>query len=129
MFQRKAIPLKVKLQAALIALGLDPTSTEFDHNPALGLRPLNEDGTDTIPPQHDPRYIEPLAKSDHKAKTFGTPATTAGSDIGRIAKVKRILEDQSGGEEFRRKLLAKEPREAKPKGKAWPKRPFPKRAT
>jgi len=93
------------------------------------LRPLNEDGTDTVPPQHDPCYIEPLAKADHKAKTFGSGATTAGSDIGRIAKVKRIVESPAGGEEFRRKLLAREPREAKPKGKAWPKRSFPKRGT
>lgn len=97
--KRKAIPLRVKLDAALIALGLDPKATEFDHDPALGLRPVNADGDDFDPPQLDPRHIVPRGCADHRTKTTGTPpgqkvVTVANGDQHKIAKAKRLEDDR-----------------------------------
>ena len=114
--KRKKIPLKVKLEACLHMLGLDPDDVEWDHDPALGVRPINEDGTDYDPPQHDPRYITPRSRENHAEKTNGTKATTAGSDKNRIAKVNRILGKTKQGQ----------PKRAWPKGRKIQSRPFPK---
>lgn len=65
------------------------TNTHFDHEPALRLREINADGTDYIPPQHDPDYIDARCPESHAAKTHGTGATTAGTDIGKIKKERK----------------------------------------
>jgi hypothetical protein len=58
-----------------------------------------------------------MGRAEHKART---PA-----DTSVAAKLKRIAKDQ---EEFRRKVLAKDAGEPKPKPKSkWPRRPFNKR--
>ncbi len=85
---------------------------DFDHVQALALG-----GADTID------NLRAVHRFCHRAKTSGTKATTAGSDIQVIAKGKRIRRDE---EEFRRRLLAKDAGEPKPKSK-WQSRPFPKR--
>lgn len=102
--RRKHIPLRAKLEVALRHLGYRIEQVRWDHDPALELRPMNEDGTDTIPPASDPAYIQLLVPEEHDRKTFGTKATSAGSDIHKIAKHRRITASQ---EEFRRTLLAK----------------------
>lgn len=112
----------VKLAACLSMLGLLGEEVEFDHYPALALRLRTPEGG-YIPDELDPRYIRPMLKDKHKIKTFGSGATTAGSDIGNAAKIKRIEKDPSGGEEFRRRILAKEPRKERKKQKI-PSRPF-----
>jgi hypothetical protein len=71
---------------------------EWDHFRALGLG-----GT------HDYLNIEAVHAECHRQKTFGAAATTAGSDIGKIAKTRRLEKLRLG--------TAK----AKPKRK-WPKR-------
>lgn len=125
--RRKAIPAMVKLEVALRALGLSIKRVRFDHEPALELRPLNAEGTDTVPPANDPLFIQILTVEDHAEKTFGTKATTAGSDINKIAKHRRITREQ---EEYRRRMLAKtgqaEGGEVKQerRKRAWPKRPM-----
>lgn len=91
---RKHIPIGVKLHAALLLLGYtDEEITtgviQWDHYPALGLRFVNEAG-EMIPAVNDPHCIRPMRKADHKKKTFGTKATTAGSDVHIIAKTKRL---------------------------------------
>ena len=126
--KRKAIPLGVKLAAALIALGMDPDDVEWDHDPAIGMRPINPETGDTIPPANDPRAIVPRLGAAHKAKTFGDHRPLSG-DVSQIAKIKRVDRKH---EEFRQRLLAKatgEPVAAptKHKGPAIPSRPFPKR--
>ena len=131
---RKAIPDRVKLIAALRRMGLTIEQVQFDHAPALALRPINPETGDTIPPANDPDHIELLLITEHKAKTFGKGGekriTTAGSDIHAIAKTRRLAKQQ---EEARRRMLAKttgdEPQEQikkKPKTK-WPKRSFQNR--
>ena len=112
----------VKLRAALYALGLDPDDVDFDHQPSLAMRPINEATGDTIPPSNDPRYIVPLARAAHKAKTFGSHVPLS-SDVAQIAKMKRV---ERSSADFRARLLAKDAGEPPPakKGKAWPKRPF-----
>lgn len=97
--RRKPIPRKVKLAVlarqdgfCICGCGQYADGTFiYDHNPALELRLMNDDGTDTIPPANDPNYIDAVCPDYNKRKTYGTKSTTAGSDANRIAKVKRIL--------------------------------------
>jgi hypothetical protein len=130
---RKPIPVGVKLKSSLLAAGFSEEAIEgghiqFDHFPALGIRPVDEHGQ-IQPPANDYRYIRPMLKADHDIKTRGRGATTAGSDVGNAAKVKRLERDPRGGEEFRRRLLAKAegkpPPETKKRKRPWPSRPFP----
>ena len=108
---RPYVPLKVKLDAALIQLGLDPKTTQLDHRPALARRERTEDGG-YIPDANDPRYLEWVDPDEHKRRTFGNGATTRGSDIGEIAKTRRLTLNQ---EAVRRRMLAKEPGNPPPK--------------
>lgn len=83
------------LPKLLAAGGLDHKAVQWDHDPALGLRPVNAAGDDYDPPQLDPRHIVPRAKDDHYRKTHGHlpgegAATTADSDQGKIAKAERL---------------------------------------
>lgn len=124
------MPVGVKLRAALYALGLDPDDVDFDHVPSLAMRPIDPATGDTIPPANDPRYIVPLARAAHKAKTFGSHIPLS-SDVSQISKLKRVEKAQ---EAFRARLLAKDAGDPPPakKGRAWAKRPlrgrsFPKR--
>lgn len=124
---RKAIPTKVKLESALRRFGLKVSDVQFDHNPALALRPINPVTGDTIPPANSAEHIDMLLIDEHKTKTFGKGGekriTTADGDVGKIAKMRRLTASQ---EESRRRMLAKDAGEEpvkKGKGK-WPSRPF-----
>jgi hypothetical protein len=93
---RPHMPLSVKLRAAILQLGLDPARVDFDHNPALGLREFNEETKAYTPDANDPRFITVLDRGEeHRSKTSGTPATSAGSDVHRIAKSKRLAKAQA----------------------------------
>ena len=128
MAKRPYMPLEVKVQAALNALGMKGFEVEWNHIPPLGLRERDPQTGDYIPPANDPDYIVPMIKEAHRALTNGNAATSADGDIHKIAKAKRIAKDPPGGEEFRRRLLAKTPRDERPTSK-WPKRKFQTRAT
>ena len=95
----------------------DLADLDFDHAHALALG-----GADEI------ENLRAVHRDCHAVKTRGAGATTAGSDIGNAAKVKRLERDPRGGEEFRRRLLAKAdgepPPETKKRKHQWPKRPF-----
>lgn len=97
--KRREPPLAVKLAAALRQLaeymGCDPKELDFDHNPALGLRPVNDAGTDYEPRQHDPNHLYWLHRPKHSLKTNGRRGESylsldSNSDKARIAKAKRI---------------------------------------
>lgn len=123
--RRKRIPDRIKLLAALRKMGLTIEQVQFDHDPALELRPVNPVTGDTVPPANDPDHITMLLIREHKTKTFGPGGekriTTAGSDIHKIHKLDRL---QAEHEEFQRRVLSREPRdEAKPRSR-WPKRPM-----
>ena len=95
-------PLKTaeKLQIVLNQNGLDPDTgkkleamgeaVEFDHDPAIHLRPWHAEAQDTDPPANDLRYIVARSKPSHKQKTNGNKATTYGSDKHAIAKLGRL---------------------------------------
>lgn len=99
--KRKAIPARIKKAVCAAQDGCCPcgcdltvsaepkTGTEFDHEPALELRDVESDLSDWIPPQHDAAYIVARCGPSHLAKTSGTGATTAGSDIGKIKKERK----------------------------------------
>jgi hypothetical protein len=121
---RRRVPLATQLAAALDQLGLTGAKPELDHEPALGLRKINAARGDYDPPQHDPRYLRWRPKSEHRIKTSGTKATSAGSDVWKIAHGKRLTQTE---EEFVRRMLAKEPgRSARPPSR-WPRRPMRRR--
>ena len=95
--KRPYIPLRVKLDAALLQLGLDPETAELHHAPPLALREVGKDGM-VYPAPNNPGYLQWLAPADHKRRTFGPGGkkriTTAGSDIGNIAKAKRLAKKE-----------------------------------
>lgn len=130
---RKAIPLSVKLAAALRMLReagvLDDGPVQYDHTPALGLRDWDDAAGDFIPRQHDPAYIVIRNKPAHRTKTSGRKgeqrSTSYGSDQHAIAKLDRLTPQH---EDFRRRLLAKATGESVPEPRKCkiPSRPFPK---
>lgn len=122
--KRPHMSIKVKLDACLILLGLDPNDVEWHHEPALELRkkwflhPVHwkkaaKGGTVlwdseghpyiTSPDANDPRFIRPMSKAGHKVQTFGTGKPREG-DIKTIAHTRRLTKKES---EFRQRLLAK----------------------
>lgn len=64
-------------------------NTHFDHEPALRLRAVNKRGTDYVPAQLHPDYIDARCPDSHRVKTHGAGATTAGTDIGKIKKMRK----------------------------------------
>jgi hypothetical protein len=131
--RRPHIPVMVKLQAALMQLGLEPHAVELDHDPALALRPIDPETGDTVPAANDPKYLVWRPKAEHAIKTTGRRGESrlgdqANGDIQRAAKVKRISAKQ---ERFRASVLSVSSdlqtlSQQKPKSKI-PSRPFPKR--
>jgi hypothetical protein len=118
---RKDIPLRVKLAVALRMLGFAKGQrVDFDHDPALGLRPWDEGKQDFIPPQLDPDFIVVRTKPDHDKKTNGSGGTSYGSDKHAIAKIDRVSEAEDA---FRRRLLAKADPDidapARPRSRFW----------
>lgn len=93
--KRKAIPVGVKLAAALRMLGFAETEIEWHHSPPLGQRPYDEHDYD--PPQLDPDHIEIMPKDAHRKRT-------AEIDVPAIAKSTRIT---TAHERFKATLLAK----------------------
>lgn len=122
--KRRHMPLLVKLEAALRALGLEPKDVEWDHSPPLAYRVWVPEKNDYDPPENDPRYIRPISKAEHRE--ISAKVHTPGA-----AKTKRLSRKQ---EEFRQRMLAKgspEPVEGEisrqkkrkfPKGRGFPKR-------
>ena len=125
--RRRHMPLAVKLQAALNALGLGGKAINWDHRPALSHRPYDEAKGDYDPPENDPRYIVPMLAEENKALADGNHRPLSG-DTSVAAKLKRLSAEQ---DEFRRRLLAKDggpkPPAAKRRSRPIPNRPFEKR--
>lgn len=122
--KRKQIPLAIKLhvfarqkgRCALTGRRLASVyAAEFDHVPALGIRPVAASGADYDPPQLDPEYLMALAPDAHRAKTS--------EDMGRIAKVKRQLRTQ---ERHEHRMALKASGQKPEVISRWPRRPFPK---
>lgn len=113
---RKGIPDRIKLEVFLRQQGRCAVTgsrlasifhAEWDHVPALALRPVAPSGADYEPAQLDPAYIQALSPGAHREKTS--------DDQGRIAKVKRLADKHVGTD--------------KPRKNRWPRRPFQKRRT
>lgn len=120
--KRRQPPQGAKLNACLLMLGftmeqITSGQIEWDHIPALAMREVDDEADEWVPHQHDPRYLTPLLRGEHKVKTNGTKATTAGSDKHMIAKTRRL--------EAQRKLLGRTKRKGAKRKIAS--RPFPSR--
>lgn len=111
--KRPAMPLSVKLAAALLALGIDPDAVDWHHEPPLGIRPFDPATGKWTPDANDPRHIVPMARADHKART---PA-----DQSRVAKTTRQEKKEAA---FRQRLLGTK-QEKRPWKRKWKSRPFP----
>lgn len=119
--KRQHMPLSVKLEAALRALGMEPKEVEFQHDPPLAMRVWVPERHDYDPPENDPRYIRPMSKAEHRE-------VTAKRDIPQIARTKRLARKH---EEFRRRMLEPEaetaPEPKRSRKRKIPSRPFQKR--
>jgi hypothetical protein len=133
---RKAPPVGVKLKAALLALGFTWAEINgkgaiiWDHRPPLSQRKWSATKNDFDPPQHDPRYLAPMRKSDSDSKTWGLGGskriTTRGSDVSEPKRLDGIAAKHAA---FRKRVLSPKKRVVKAKkavGKKamlrWPKR-------
>lgn len=134
--KRRAVPLAAQLETAkrqlaelMRAKGFEVERLELDHDPALGRRRVDPATGQHIPHQHDPAFLVWRPKAEHDRKTFGTPATTLGSDMHEIAKTRRL---ERGEEEYRTRLLAKdrgEPRQRRGTIPSRPRKPAPPQRT
>ena len=101
--KRKAIPPKVKAavreqQKDRCAECGEPLGkhVEYDHRPAIIMRPVNVNGDDYFPPQNDPDCIDALHKLCHLKRTVGRipgaekTITTKGSDAHLAAKFRKL---------------------------------------
>lgn len=91
--KRRAIPLSVKLDVALRALGVKASDIDWSHEPALELRAINDDGTDWKPPQHDPAFLLIRKRAEHDHITFKDNGTGRG-DLTAIAHARGVRDDQ-----------------------------------
>lgn len=123
---RKAIPLGAKLHAALLLLGFTDEQIpllQWDHEPALGLRAVDAETGEMTPHPNDPRFLRPMLPDAHAVKTRGAGATTAGSDVGKMKKLRKLIAKETA---FRERVLAKGgPATAAARAKR--KRPIPSR--
>jgi hypothetical protein len=112
--KRPHMSLRVKLDAALLALGLDPAGVDWHHQPALQLRPYEDrDGVRYYTPDaNDPRYIVPMGRPAHDERYA--------FDRHEIDKTRRLEEQHA---EFRQKILTKDPAAPKKKSR-WRSRGF-----
>jgi len=103
--KRRAIPAKIKAEVRKRQGGkcgcrqncgarLPPDGkglVQLQHDPALALRPINDAGTDWIPPQHDPDHIYAELTTCHRRETYQgkSGAAVIGSDRYEIDKMRR----------------------------------------
>lgn len=127
---RRNIPKRVKLAAVQrqgffckcgcgqVVSAEPKTGTKFDHRPPLRLRDIAPDGLDYDPPQNSAAHIDAICRTEHDRRTFGTGASTAGTDTGLIKKERK-----------RNKVLAglKKPKTKWPKGRKMQSRGFAKK--
>lgn len=125
---RKHIPMAVKRLVSIRQNGVCKCGCgtpifggkiHWDHEPALRLRDLSEDG-DYIPHQNDPVYLDAICVPAHKAKTNGF-GTTAGRDTGKIKKERKRNKPPKV-----KKRWASRPMQSCGKT-VWPKRTFDRR--
>ena len=132
--KRKAIPASVK-NAVLVRQGyrcaeckqtLLGGPVDYDHRPALIMRPVNAEGTDYIPPQNDPDHIEALhPRPCHLRRSVGRApgaektATSKGSDVWLAKKFRKLEGCNKPAKKASNLALTK---------RKIPSRPFPKRS-
>lgn len=105
---RPHMPLSVKLDSALIALGLEPGNVDFDHCPALRLRKFDPETGKYSPPANDPKYITPRARPDHRDKTKGDAKQIAAKRRGE-RKLDEKVERQQRARELQEAILRGDP--------------------
>lgn len=136
--KRRAIPMKTKLEAALNQLEaamrkLDMipveevvSGWECDHDPALELRAVGEDGRHQ-PHQHEVRFLVWRPRKQHRVKTTGRSGESklamVNGDAQKIAKNRQRAKKQAEREATRAALPEPPPgrMKAKPPSR-WPKR-------
>lgn len=86
------LPLYQEVPAleAMLREVLGTERIQYDHRPPLADRDVNAEGTDYIPPQLDPEYIEAVSVEEHGRRTNGTKATTLNSDTHRRKKLRSL---------------------------------------
>lgn len=139
--KRRAPPLSIKLEGALAQievlmrrLGMIPEEVvvsgwDFDHDPALELRSVDETTGAHIPHQHDVRFLVWRPRQQHRVKTTGRAGTSklamVNGDQQKIAKNRRREKKRLEREASRADLPEPPPgrMKAKPPSR-WAKRPL-----
>lgn len=139
--KKKAIPNKLKLQIYIAhggrcartgeKLGHYLRDVEYNHTPPVAVRPVNAAGTDYIPPQLDPNYIEPLKPSVHKVETNGESVEkkhllAKNHDKAKISRTRNLRESH---QEFLEAQASKVCGQKRRRSGKWPSRGFGRRAT
>lgn len=142
--KRRTPPMDIKLQAALAQLeslmrklGMIPeevviTGWDFDHDPALELRSIDEVTGAHIPHQHDVRFLVWRPRQEHRVKTTGrrgeSDLSIRDGDQQKIAKNRRREKKRAEREAERAALPEPPPGRMKPKRSSrWPHRPMQSR--
>lgn len=96
-------------------------TTRFDHTPGIFNRPVNDAGTDYVPPQLDPAYIVArCVESDEVIRSGGKArATTAGRQTNANAKQRKRDKAARGDTKPKRAWAKRKMQRAK---RPWPKR-------
>jgi hypothetical protein len=118
--KRRYRPVWVERDAALNALGLLGKSIHYDHRPPLSHRYQDPVTGLYEPDENDPRYLYPVLAEVNKALADGDCRPLSG-DTSVAAKLKRNAKAE---EEFRARILAKEPGEPRQRKSRIPSRPF-----
>lgn len=132
---RPHMPLSVKLDSALIALGLEPGNVDFDHCPALRLRAFDPETGEYNPPANDPRFIVPREREDHRDKTKGDAKQIASqrrsekalelkidTQAARLERGRQILAKTAAGEPVEKDMRPAEKRKVKIRGPKLPRK-------
>lgn len=144
--KRRTPPMAIKLQGALAQLevlmrrlGMIPeemvvSGWDFDHDPALELRAIDEATGKHTPHQHDVRFLVWRPRQQHRVKTTGRAGTSklamVNGDAQKIAKNRQRAKKQAERDAARAALPEPPPGRMKPKPpRRWPSRPLQSRNT
>lgn len=125
---RPRVPMRAQRDAALLQLGLDPTTAELDHRPALASRYRDPITGKYDPEANDPRYLRWLTPEAHAQATFRDNGSGRG-DLTAIAHTRRATRKHN---EHLARMQAKLGMNGAPKKDGpsrWPKRKMRQRTS
>jgi len=90
--KRPFMPLAVKLEAAILQLGLNPRAVEYHHDPELEVRPFDPITNQYSPAANDAKYIRVVSVAEH-ANITNKDNGTGRSSKTLVAHVRRSVSE------------------------------------